>query len=355
MSREGSVAYEMNMSGCTLGNAVLKVSSRRMRCLFSRLENVMEVKVDHNALREVIAEVELPNPTQPYWCVACGPGTDGNSLLNDKVSSRTETSDEIIARVARKLVSATCAAIAGFFGWARNTDARMRYVLPLFAALFFVLGCNATKIEAYDSGTIGRGRHPDSGWGTQVFVGPLWVSMTDNHDASGDRDVNDLINRNYFKFDLSDLTETVVSAELLLGFPENAYDVDRDELLFELREVSSPHDSFGFDFDRTVLIPFSQDVWDDFGTGPSYGSRSFSQDDEGLVVTITLNEDAVAAINAAAGGVFSMTGMVASGGYGSVLTPPGGARDYLFRHTGAIETDPRFGWWTVRTLKLYHE
>lgn len=215
-----------------------------------------------------------------------------------------------------------------------------------------------TTIIPFDSGVYGRGRYADSGCPTQVFISPLWVSMTDNRDTSGDCEVNDIIHRNYFKFDLSDFDATVVRAELILEFPEEAYDVDptREQLVFALRQVNSLHTLFGFDFENSELIPLDQAVWEDFGSGPGFGSHNFTEEDEGTIVTIVLNDDAVAAINDSHGEIFSISGQSGSGGYGSVTMPPGNPKDFLFLNTGPIEFDPRFlPWPTTRELRLFHD
>ena len=61
--------------------------------------------------------------------------------------------------------------------------------------------------------------------------------------------------------------------------------------------------------------------------------------------------DAVAAINAAAGDVFSIGGMMSLGGHGSLQVYDVPA-ETIFANTGSIETDPRFGLPFTRRLSL---
>ena len=154
------------------------------------------------------------------------------------------------------------------------------------------------------------------------------------------------------KFDLSGVTVPIAAAQLVLAFPAGAYQSVRypSGEGIQLFDVTSDPNSFGFNFAAGVARPFSATVYNDLGTGVGFGGRGYSPADEGTLTVIDLNADAVAAINAAAGGVFCIGGKSSSGGHGEILfenVPP----DALFANTG-LETDPRFGLPFTRQLIL---
>ena len=211
-------------------------------------------------------------------------------------------------------------------------------------------------IDAFDSGTLGSPAGPAG----IAFVGPIWASVDENTPGCGcDLNCPCIATEfnNYFKFDLSDVFAEVISAQLVLEYPVGAHDVppddDSETEFFELHEITSDPDGFGFDFATSTVRPFSDIAYNDFADGQVFGGRNFSESDEGSLVAIPLNEAAVAAINAARGGVFSLggTSLAHLGGLGTIKSndvPP----HLIFANTGEIETDPNFGFATIRQLVL---
>ena len=57
---------------------------------------------------------------------------------------------------------------------------------------------------------------------------------------------------------------------------------------------------------------YSDAIWEDLGTGTSYGSRTVTAADNGTTLVSVLNADAVSAMNASLGGPFSLGGHLTS-------------------------------------------
>lgn len=115
--------------------------------------------------------------------------------------------------------------------------------------------------------------------------------------------------RNYFTFDLTGVTDTITSATLKLF----TYVVSAD-LAYELYDVST--DPVTLD---TTSAPNST-IFNDLGSGTSYGSFSVRVNQSHSDVLFTLNSAGVAAINAARGSFFSIGGDA----------PTAGPNDYIF-------------------------
>lgn len=222
-------------------------------------------------------------------------------------------------------------------------------VLVIHAVLLWVvqsLHAAPITVDARDGGTLGW----DGLSTTTAFVGPYWASLDDNPPDGPNPSYAGVEYRNYHKFDLSSLAVTIASAQWVLEFPENAYDSRYSSEGFLLYEVTSNPDDFGFDFDAGVSRGYSAAVYEDLGDGTFFGSRTYTAADEGSLTTIDLNSDAVAAINAAAGGIFCIGGIMSGGGHGRIeLTDV--SPDTIFANTG-LEVDPRYGLPFTRQLVL---
>jgi hypothetical protein len=119
---------------------------------------------------------------------------------------------------------------------------------------------------------------------------PLGIYRTGNCDACDEEW------RTYFLFDLSGpgLPTNVTEARLRLDALR--YQSPDPSETFVLYDVSTSPASL-----VTTGKPQSENlaIWNDLGSGTSYGSRDFSPADNGLTVDILLNADALTAINAA--------------------------------------------------------
>ncbi len=138
----------------------------------------------------------------------------------------------------------------------------------------------------------------DTGW---ITVNGVHNKYNSNYLASvryGDLKIN-----NWGVFDLSNLTEPVNSAYLELYtsgvFPVVTYTLyDVDETLEEL------------DKERSFRDPKGLSLFNDLGTGVAYGSRVYDSSDGYQFRTITLNSDALSAIQSAAGRQFAIGGTI---------------------------------------------
>lgn len=133
--------------------------------------------------------------------------------------------------------------------------------------------------------------------------------------------------RNFFVFDLSSVTEPIASAELVLQVPSQfpgpsqGYTSPDPSENFELHDVVTP---------LATLVNGTGGVaaHADLGSGTIYGSRTMTAADNGHIVVITLNANAIAALNAA-------TGLIGLGG--SLTTLDAAANEeYTFGFTSFL-------------------
>ncbi len=105
--------------------------------------------------------------------------------------------------------------------------------------------------------------------------------------------------RNYFVFDLSNVTTTVTAATLMLNAGDiNGLDYD-SSWLYQLRDVTTP-------IPDLVAGTAGVTAWLDFGDGILYGEQLIFHEDIHQILAIALNAQAVEAINAA--GDFALGG-----------------------------------------------
>jgi len=108
--------------------------------------------------------------------------------------------------------------------------------------------------------------------------------------------INNVLYRNWFNFDLSGVSGTVTSADFLIDAglivgPDHDY---------ELHALTTSIASLGTN---------SAATYTDLGSGTVYGGQTFVS---GGIHTITLNNDALADLNAALGGNFAFGGSITS-------------------------------------------
>jgi len=109
--------------------------------------------------------------------------------------------------------------------------------------------------------------------------------------------------RNFFIFDLSGVSGPVTSATLRIS-TRNFSSADPTETYTVFDVSTSP----------TSLAGGTGGVgaFNDLGSGVSYGSRIYSEPDQGLLRDILLNASAIAAIEGSLGGNFALGGAVTS-------------------------------------------
>lgn len=142
--------------------------------------------------------------------------------------------------------------------------------------------------------------------------------INDNYFVGRARDtiVSNAILRNFFTFDLSSLNEEVVSATLRLQRYDGRGNPTQTLGFFD---VSTPAATLNNNEGTSAAI------FDDLGTGKSYGTFDVStRGNSSGILSFTLNSAAIADINAAAGGFFSIGGALNA----ESLSSPGD--QYLF-------------------------
>jgi hypothetical protein len=110
--------------------------------------------------------------------------------------------------------------------------------------------------------------------------------------------------RSFFVFDLSAVTDTVVGASLRVFNPSNGYISPDVNETFDVYDVST---SISILTDGTG----GTSAFGDLGTGLLYGSATINSTDINTVIDITLNTDALDAINQASG-LFALGGTLSS-------------------------------------------
>lgn len=125
--------------------------------------------------------------------------------------------------------------------------------------------------------------------------------------------------RDFFVFDLSGITEDILSAELRLANPD---------LGFRSRDASETFTLFSVETAIPILIVGGRAAtYDDLGTGTIYGSTVATAASNGTTITISLNAAFLAAATAAGGGSIAVGGAITTLD-GDPLTP-----EHLFAWT----------------------
>ncbi len=119
---------------------------------------------------------------------------------------------------------------------------------------------------------------------------------------------SDHVYRSFFIFDLSAVTEFIQSAEF--SFTSNSLQAS-----YEIFDISSAFSLFSNTYDP--FDPIGLSLFDDLGSGVSYGQNSFINSGSiDSIMTAVLNTSAISAINNSRGGLF---------GFGvTILNPPTG-------------------------------
>ena len=163
-----------------------------------------------------------------------------------------------------------------------------------------------------------------------------WYSGTGMHVATNDNyvvgDVSGLVRHNFFVFDLTAVVDDIVSASIQLYNPDNALPALRGYVspdpteTFVLYDVSTPIASLSA---SSAAGPAGVAIFDDLGTGTIFGQRVMSATDNGTTISLGLNADGLAALNAARGGLFALGGALTSlGSFGD---------EYVFGFSVALD------------------
>src|SRR3989442_10173693 len=134
---------------------------------------------------------------------------------------------------------------------------------------------------------------------------------------------NDPRYRSFFVFDLTQVTNLIVSAELQLQNPVFGYNSEDSAEILGIFDVTTPFSSLTNGTGGTA-------AFNDLGSGVLFGSATVDDSmNYGFTVLVDLNAKGTAALNAARGGV------VAFGG--SVLTLDGHLDENIFSRSGSSE------------------
>jgi len=166
----------------------------------------------------------------------------------------------------------------------------------------------------------------DSGWYTEAGVHTAQNQNYLTGDLSGS------MRRSFFVFDLTAVANEIVSASIQLYNPDNALPAlrgyvspDPTETL-ALYDVSTPVASLTA---SSAAGPAGVAIFDDLGTGTIFGQRVVSATDNGTTISLGLNADGLAALNAARGGLFALGGALTSlGSFGD---------EYVFGFSVALD------------------
>lgn len=134
--------------------------------------------------------------------------------------------------------------------------------------------------------------------------------------------------RNWFVFDLSSVTDTIIGAELRLFNPTSGFAslLDTSET-YSLFDVSTPISTLT----ATSGGGSGVAVYGDLGTGTIYGSRSLTSTSNNTLVSTTLNTSAIDSLNSA-------TSLWAIGGANTTLRSPPASFEFMFGFTGSSST-----------------
>jgi RHS repeat-associated protein len=184
-------------------------------------------------------------------------------------------------------------------------------------------GQNYVRFNTYDSGTNVEQLQVDYTLGLTA-TNSGWWDNTGYHSSTNPNYVVGTYNttqyHNFLVFDLTGVTNHVTAASLQLTNPAGGYLGDATET-YTLFDVSTPISSL------TASGSGQVGIFNDLGSGTSYGSRVVSAAANGTTIEIALNAAGVAAINAAAGGKIALGGALT----GLQFTNPA----QLFRSSGS--------------------
>ena len=154
----------------------------------------------------------------------------------------------------------------------------------------------SVSLEAVDSGNYD--------WEGDHSSGNTYYPAGDNA-AAGNNEL-----RNFFVFDLSGVTAPVLGATLELYCPSNPPDPGDG---YQSPDPSETYALWEVVTDVSTLTAGGTGltgIFDDLGGGIAFGQVDMTAADNGTMVSIPLNLDAVASISAAAGGMWAVGGAV---------------------------------------------
>lgn len=124
--------------------------------------------------------------------------------------------------------------------------------------------------------------------------------------------------RNWFVFDLTDVTDVITDARLRLELPSHGYTGDAESQTFVLSHVETPVASLrSFHYEKDAG---GQAIYQDLGDGSTYATVSVTPADQGTTLEIALNADAIFHLNQESS-LFAFGGKLADIHFGHTLFP----------------------------------
>jgi hypothetical protein len=164
-----------------------------------------------------------------------------------------------------------------------------------------------------------------------------WWDSTGSHDASNDNFIVGTLGtqyRDFFVFDLSAVSLPIVGAQLRLFQQSGAYGSLDPTETYTVFDVTTPIPDLGASGSGQTAI------FDDLGTGASFGSTTVSAADNGGFVSVTLNAAALASLNASSGGLAAVGGALTSLGGSAGQFDFGGSGAHNLRQLVLTLLDP---------------
>jgi len=195
----------------------------------------------------------------------------------------------------------------------------LRKKLALATALFLANSLIANAIVINITST-DRGHHNNLGAHTAI----------DDNYSVGNASAGSLVFRNWFVFDLSFIAPTsiITSATLILDVPAGGFSsVDSTET-YTLYDLEAPFNPGDVVLSRAPGNVTGQTIFANFGGGTVYGSRVYSNADNGTTTTITLNSDFLNFATSKTGSV------IAFGGALTTLDLDNGTQELTFGNSG---------------------
>jgi hypothetical protein len=162
-----------------------------------------------------------------------------------------------------------------------------------------------------------------------------WYNQAGSHTAQNDNyivgDVAGTERHNFVVFDLTSVTDDIIAASIQLYNPDNALPALRGYVSPDASETLALYD-VTTDIDTLRLSQVGAPgiaIFGDLGSGTLLGNQAVSAADNGTTISIALNADGLAALNAARGGFFAVGGaLITLGSFGD---------EYVFGFSQAID------------------
>jgi hypothetical protein len=175
-----------------------------------------------------------------------------------------------------------------------NTRDTAQDLNPAFLTLATPQGLASQAAVAGRNGASVTVNWADSGWWNNAGL----------HTASNKNYIAGRAFHDYFVFNLGAVSQPITAAQLRLEMPTDGYNSNDSTETFALFDVSTPLAELQASGTGRL------DIFNDLGSGTSYGSRVYSVADNNTITSLTLNSSGINALNGAFGNPFPLGGAV---------------------------------------------